>query len=1857
LVLGAALAVPSAVSAAPAVTNVFPASGSTVRSLGQFEVYFSGPVKGVDAADLLVGGAPATNLIVKPGGALTFQFAPPPSGPVTISWAANPDIADYASSPGVFPATDVWSFTVSTNLAYPDLVITELCAGNRTGLVDEDGLASDWLEIHNRSGSLANLADWSLSDDPANPGQWVFPARTLAPGGRLVVFASSKDIRAPSGANRFHTSFNLDAGGGFLGLYTPESPRALRSGLAYPEQRNDCSWGPDAADKLGYFAVPTPGAPNPTGSLSNLTQKVHFSVPRGFFTLPFDLVLTTPTPGATIRYTTNGAEPAAGSGVVYAGPLRITNSAVVRAAAFATNAAPSVVTTHTYLFNQGADIRSLPVLSLVTSTSNLTGPNGVTGISVSNYVNGIWTPLSSSDYNNNLEFGRAWERPVSAEYIKEFGTGGFQADCGLRINGSDFTRPRYTSASKFSYRLYFRSDYGPGQLDYPLFPTTSRRQFETIVLRAGHNDISNPFIKDELNRRLHADMGQPAAQGTFVNLFINGVYKGYYNPCERVDEESLEAWNAGGQSWDRITIYSAVQEGDNASWTELINLLSPTQNAANPATYQDATQRLDVVNFIDYLLVEIYAANWDWPNNNWRAARQRAPGSLWRFYAWDMEGTYTPSQRPPTVDMWTTTNRFNLNSSNEIPTFQRWLTNSAEYRLLFADRIQRHFFNGGALTDKNITNRFLEMKSVLAGEIPSMSSYVITDWVPQRRAPLFTQFLQYGLYSSNAPVFSQHGGRVGRGFGLAMSKPLAGAIYYTTNGTDPRTAFTGAVAAEAFAYTTGVVLNASTTVKARSLNGGQWSPLTEAEFEVASLGIPLRVTEMNYNPPGGSAYEFLELYNAGTIALDLSGMFFSGGIAYTFPARSSLPPGATLVLANDSAPAAFAARYPGVTVFGFFGGSLNNGGERLALSDAEGKLVLTVDYDDEGGWPAAPEVFGPTLEIADPLGSPDDPANWHVSAANYGTPGVVTPSPVVPAVRLNEVMAENLGAVVNGTNFPDWVELFNAGPAVADLSGWSLSDDGNPRKFVFPANVMLPAGGCLVVWCDTNSAAPGLHAGFGLDRDGDMLQLFNAQTQRVDAVSFGPQVANYSLGRLGVDWVLCLPTTNAANSAAALASLTNVVINEWLANPPSGLPDWFELHNRGAQPVALRGGYLATSNDVQQITVPTFIPPGGFLRFLASQAVGFNHVDFKLAAAGDALALYDPLANLLDRVAFNAQSENVSRGRWPDGSGSFTNFVGTASPGASNYVISWTGPVFSEILARRFAFANAEFLELFNPAATNFDLGGMSLSVDRPQPGRWLFPSGTVLTPGSMIVVWCDTNRPVSFVTGDFNLGEALDADSGGAYLFNAVGQLVHFVEYGPQVTDKSIGLSSNQWLLLSSPTPGAANSAPQSLATNAALRLNEWLAGNTNGPDWFELYNVTNQPIELSGLYLTDDPSTVGLTKFRIAPLSFIGASSWIRFVVDSEPEQGRHHVNFSLSGDGEGLWCVRSNAAGVSILDTISFGLQTAGVSQGRYPDGAALIASFPGSASPGYGNYFVGPPQLLALPVTSYVRIGSNAVLSVTAAGMSPITCQWRFNGVLLPGETNATLFRTNFQMVNDGLYEVTVTNPFGSSTASASLLVAAQPVIVQAPLSQTVAPGERFTLSAAISGGPPPFSYEWRLVTTPFATNVSNQTNDFISLTAPGVVGQQLYRVVVRNPAFTNGAPSSFATITVVADSDGDGLPDAWELAYGFPANSPANRNLDSDGDGMTDYEEYLAGTNPNNAASVLRLGAGLEGGTPVLGFSSVSNRTYSLQGASTLPAGWKSLTSYLARPTNGASRFALPNSETNRFFRLVTPAHP
>jgi hypothetical protein len=509
-----------------------------------------------------------------------------------------------------------------------------------------------------------------------------------------------------------------------------------------------------------------------------------------------------------------------------------------------------------------------------------------------------------------------------------------------------------------------------------------------------------------------------------------------------------------------------------------------------------------------------------------------------------------------------------------------------------------------------------------------------------------------------------------------------------------------------------------------------------------------------------------------------------------------------------------------------------------------------------------------------------------------------------------------------------------------------------------------------------------------------------------------------------------------------------------MANPCPGSDDWVELYNRSAAaPVSLLDVYLGASNALFQVKSLAFVPPQGCTRLWADEQPGGNHLDFRLPASGGHIALFDATGLQLDSVAYGPQSEGVSQGRLPDGATTVATFAGCASPGATNYLPVYAGPILNEVMAWNLGAVKdsqgraCDWIELYNPAGAACELAGMSLSEGAPKPGQWTFPPGTTVAGGGFLVVWFDGSRPASTrFEANMNAGRALAREWGGVYLFNGLGQCVDWVEYGFQMANASLGRAQGQWRLLERPTLAETNSAPAALGAVDRLKINEWMTSQDHADDWFEVFNTDTRPVALSGLYLTDDPSIAGQTKFQVAPLSFIAARGWVKWVADGRPGRGLDHVNLSLDAHGETLRLCRADG---TLIDSVDFGVQAAGTSEGRLPDGAAAIARFPNTPTPEAANAVSLPPILRSGPSAQRVQAGADARFQVAAYGTLPLCYQWQRNGSALPGATNATLELRALQPAQAGQYRVVITNSVGSATSAAAWLRIERPLTMLPP----------------------------------------------------------------------------------------------------------------------------------------------------------------------------------------------------------------
>jgi hypothetical protein len=220
-----------------------------------------------------------------------------------------------------------------------------------------------------------------------------------------------------------------------------------------------------------------------------------------------------------------------------------------------------------------------------------------------------------------------------------------------------------------------------------------------------------------------------------------------------------------------------------------------------------------------------------------------------------------------------------------------------------------------------------------------------------------------------------------------------------------------------------------------------------------------------------------------------------------------------------------------------------------------------------------------------------------------------------------------------------------------------------------------------------------------------------------------------------------------------------------------------------------------------------------------------------------------------------------------------------------------------------------------------------------------------------------------------------------------------------------------------------------------------------------------------------------------------------------------------------------------------------------------------------------------------------------------------------------------------------------------------------VFIVAPLSQTAVAGRPITLSATISGHPAPFTFIWSTSSVNVATSVQTHATSFFTFIAPSNQPSFSARCVVINlatPAIgVSHQPS--ATISVLADTDRDGLPDAWEIsnaALGYSPTNALDAGLDFDGDGVSNGNEYICGTDPADPLSYLKVQQITPIGPATLTFIAVSNRTYTVQFKDAVnAAAWSRLADVIARNTNRVASVVDTNPGPSRLYRLATPRVP
>ena len=1005
-------------------------------------------------------------------------------------------------------------------------------------------------------------------------------------------------------------------------------------------------------------------------------------------------------------------------------------------------------------------------------------------------------------------------------------------------------------------------------------------------------------------------------------------------------------------------------------------------------------------------------------------------------------------------------------------------------------------------------------------------------------------------------------------------------------------------------------------------NSGRWSswsaPLafTPSPVDLVSdLQRDLTVTEIMFHPPtrsgvDGDEFEFIELCNSGTTLLDLSGLYFTSGVTFTFPIGTLLQPGQYFVLGRSIS--RLQSKYPGLVVNGVYKGKLANGGDTLTLVHPYGARILSVSYGTRAPWPVAADGLGFSLvrDLTSPTG-------FCVSAQMGGAPGAADPVSTVPVVVVNELFTSAVAPEY------DAVELFNPGSAAADVGGWYLTDDATyPWKYRIPDGTMLAAGHYLVFDERDFNPTPGLGASFSFSSLGEVVYLFSGNAAREltgysHGFAFGGAARGESFGRyinsVGEEQfppqsARTLGTNNAGPRVGP------VVLSEIQYHPAPGGDVYVELLNISSSTVSFFDP--ANPTNTWRLSGLAFTFPSGVTldsgarmllvtidpalfrgRYAVPDAVQiFGPVSGSLQNTGERLELLSPdLPSTngvpyftVDAVRYNdkepwpvladglgAALRRVVPAAYGDDPANWTAVVpspgGSGAPGTLPAIV--TGPAartevaYTDISYTALAAGSAPlaYQWRFNgaglPGATNATL--LITNLQPSQAGAysvWAYnPYGSVLSTSAVLTILMPAfiaSQPLSVRT---------NAGSNVVFSVSATGT----------------GALSYQWRLRGTNIPGA--TATSLLLTNVQL-------------DQSGLYTVA--VMDAISTTISQPAELIVLVK----PVPNVPPPHFVSAVGES--------VVFTASAYGTLPMGARWRKNSGSFVDYVNLPGNVATLSLSN------LVLTNAGAYTAVFTNYAAPSPtlaqesakgQLLVVkpPLNQMAELGASATFRAPVNGQVLRYFAWEFNGAPLLRGTNpagstpvTNLFVvTNVQPEKAGVYTFLVTNalvyyvtnagitttnwmPLSAPRAFAATLgigIQIDPPVIDAdPTNRTVVAGTNAAFTVLASGGAP-LRYQWYFNSTNLVSDATNA-----SLVLSNVVGAQAggYSVVVTNGG--GMATSQVAQLTVLLPPSIDTQP-ADTVA---PPGAVVVISATASGSGTLKYQWYKGAASLANETNTL-----------------------------------------------------------------------
>jgi hypothetical protein len=1063
------------------------------------------------------------------------------------------------------------------------LRINELMTNNVSAVWDDAYNYSMWVELYNNSSSATSQSFYYLTDNPDEPRKWQLPARTIPARGYSILW-----MERPSIAN--HAPFRLEPEGGILYLFS--STGAVIDYLMYPAQHRNVSYGrvTDGTNLWVFFEQSSPGASNNGKATASVKcPNPVVTIPGGMYNNSVMVRFETPASGDTIYYNTNGNEPTRTSSIAYTpgSAIPVMNNTVIRAKTFSAGKLSSDITTATYLIGQRNF--NLPVVSLVTAPANLT--DNTIGIYVAG-TNGIPGNGSSEPRNWNQD----WDRPANFEYFDKNKVNRLNQELDITIAGG-WSR---MNAQK-SLHIKPKKKYGNNKLRFPLFDSRPNTEYKDLLLRNSGNDFGYSMMRDGMMQSLvmgRMDLDQQAYEPTV--LFVNGVYYGIINLRERSNSDLL--YTSHGLKEDEVIILDQSQIPNHPLYLELLNY-TLNNDITRTEVYEEVKKRMDVDNYINYYITQIYTGNYDWPHNNIKMWKE-VNGGKWRWILYDTDFgfnlydgnlhnfnslTYALGENPNrSTQAWATRlfsrliinetfrnsfiDRFSIHLSS---TFQPQRVNSIIDSLANRIRPEISFHKNRWGSSRGFENDLSIMKSFSAVRSTNMLNFI-------RNRFLSGAGIQRLTLSSNHPQAS-----------YTFNNEFINDNAITLSSFEGRnfTLKASNIKGYNFKHWEQSGINQSQTLiewdsdwkywDASSIPATNWHlpGYSDASWKTgqAQLGYGNKGerTTISYGPDSNNknptAYfrKSIDIQNISSLSSATVRIFVDDGAAVyvngTEIGRYNLPDGELTywtytITWNNGDYADFNVPLE----------LLKNGTNVIAVevhqtSANSSDLIFNLEMTAQKTSEATDDV------ITNPVISGKMNASIELKAIYEEDP---TPDPVMNAsIFINEIVASNSIIRDEYGETDDYIELYNAGDSAVDISGWYISDKkGQPTLWQIPENAaaIVPEKGFLLLWADGQPFQGSLHLNFKLSASGEFVGLYAenkfGELVVIDSLQFPALATNMSYSRVpdgSNNWMIQSPTPWESN-------VLTTVVNE-LTKTLKVYPTYFTqtvwIENADGQPL------------------------------------------------------------------------------------------------------------------------------------------------------------------------------------------------------------------------------------------------------------------------------------------------------------------------------------------------------------------------------------------------------------------------------------------------------------------------------------------------------------------------------------------------------------------------------------------------------------------------------------------------------------------------------------------------------------------